>query len=253
MDKMLAVVFRDEKQAYQGVEALTALDREGSIALYALAVLKKGADGKVTQERVSEQFPVRTLAGTGLGSVIGILGGPVGVAAGLGAGALIGLIGDLRASDVDADFLTDVTTALVPGCYAVVADLDEEWVTPVDTRMEPLGGVVFRTVKTDVEDERRTREAAARRAELDQLKAEHAKARADRKAVLQRQMDQLRARMQKSIEQNRTRSAQSSQEMQAKVQALQQKAERESGDAKAATEARIARVREDYQRRQQAA
>jgi hypothetical protein len=40
--------------------------------------------------------------------------------------------------------LTDVATALTPGKYAVVADVDEDWVTPVDTRMEAVGGVVFR-------------------------------------------------------------------------------------------------------------
>jgi hypothetical protein len=50
--------------------------------------------------------------------------------------------------------------------------VDEDWVTPVDTRMEAVGGVVFRTVKSAAEKERRAREAAARRAELDQLKAE---------------------------------------------------------------------------------
>ncbi|MGA2841551.1 MAG: hypothetical protein ABSG18_15475 [Steroidobacteraceae bacterium] len=47
-------------------------------------------------------------------------------------------------TEVDTDFLTDVATALTPGKYAVVADVDEDWVTPVDTRMEAVGGVVFR-------------------------------------------------------------------------------------------------------------
>ena len=45
-------------------------------------------------------------------------------------------------TEVDTDFLTDVATALTPGKYAVVADVDEDWVTPVDTRMEAVGGVV---------------------------------------------------------------------------------------------------------------
>jgi hypothetical protein len=47
-------------------------------------------------------------------------------------------------TEVDTDFLADVATALTPGKYAVVADVDEDWVTPVDTRMEAVGGVVFR-------------------------------------------------------------------------------------------------------------
>ena len=204
MDKMLVVIFGDEKSAYEGVRALSALDGEGSIVVNTLAVIKKNTDGTVSKERVDDDFPPpsRTLAGTAIGSLIGILGGPTGFAVGAGTGALIGLIADLYTSVVDADFLSDISTALTPGKYAVVADVDEEWVTPVDRRMEALGGVVFRTLKSAAEDDRRAREAAAQRAELDQLKVEHAKARSDRKAKLQAQIDHLRARLQKRLEQD---------------------------------------------------
>ncbi len=250
MNKMLAVIFGSEKAAYEGVRALSALDSEGSIDVNALAVIKKNADGTVSRERVDDEFPAWTLGGTALGSLIGVLGGPVGLAVGMGAGALAGLFGDLYAYGVDADFLSDVSTALTAGKYAVVADVDEDWVTPVDTRMEALGGVVFRTIKSAAEKEQRARETAARRAELDQLKAEHAKARTDQKAKLQAQIDQLRARMQKRLEQDQTQSKQAEEALQAKVQALQKKADQEQGDAKAAIEARISRLRDDYQRQQ---
>jgi uncharacterized membrane protein len=254
MNKVLTIVFSDEKSAYAGVSALYALDGEGSIVLNALAVIKKNTDGTVSQESVDDDFPPPsgTLAGTALGGLIGLLGGPVGLAVGAGTGALIGVIRDVYTAEVDSDFISDVSTALTPGKYAVIADVDEEWVTPVDTRMEPIGGVVFRTVKSEAEAERRSREAAARRAELDQLKAEHAKARADRKAKLQAKIDQLRARLEKRLEQDQARSKQAAEQMQAKMQALQKKAAKEKGDAKAAIEARIARLRDDYQRQQHA-
>jgi uncharacterized membrane protein len=251
MEKMLAIVFDSEKVAYEGARALLALDSEGSIALNSRAIVKKNDDGTVSQLRVDDEFPVRTLTGTALGSLIGILGGPVGIAVGMSAGTLIGLIGDIRVSDVDADFLSDVSTALTPGKCAVLADLDEEWVTPLDTRMEALGGVVYRTIKSAVEDDRRARETAARRAEIDQLKAEHAKARSDRKVKLQAKIDQLRARLEKKIEQDGVRSKQAAADTQSRVEALQKKAEHEKGDAKAAIEARIAHLREDLQRQQQ--
>src|SRR5208337_516564 len=140
-------------------------------------------------------------------------------------GSAAGIIGDLHTSDVDEDFLSDVSTALIPGKFAVVADVDEEWVTPVDTRMEALGGVVFRAIKSDIEDDRRSREVAARRAELDQLKAEHARVSSERKAKLQARIDQLRARFEKKLEQDRARSKQAAEQMQAKIQALQKKAD----------------------------
>jgi len=251
MDKILTIVFGDEKSAYAGVSALHALDGEGSIVLNTLAVIRKNSDGTVTQERIDDDFPPPsgTLVGTAVGSLIGILGGPVGMAVGIGTGAFIGLIRDVHTSGVDTDFLEDVSKALTAGKHAVIAEVDEEWVTPVDTRMEPLGGVVFRTLKSAFEDERRAQEAAARRAELDKLKAEHAKAQGNRKAKLQAQIDQLRARLTKRLEQDQARSRQIGLEMQAKVAALEKKAADEQGAGKAAIEARISQLRQDYQRR----
>ena len=169
MEKMLAIVFVDEKTAYEGARALSDLNGEDSIAVNAVAVIKKNADGTVSTKRVDGDFPIKTFAGTAIGSLVGILGGPVGVAVGAGVGAYAGLIGDLYASGVDADFLSDASAALIPGKCAVVADVDEDWVTPVDVKMESLGGVVFRTLKTTVEDDHWSREAAAARTELDQL------------------------------------------------------------------------------------
>ena len=51
----------------------------------------------------------------------------------------------MRRAGVNAEFLDDVSAKLTPGKWAVVSEISEEWVTPVDTRMEALGGIVFRT------------------------------------------------------------------------------------------------------------
>jgi uncharacterized membrane protein len=47
MEKVITVVFNDEKQAYEGVQALRDLHRDGSITLYSDAVVAKDADGKL--------------------------------------------------------------------------------------------------------------------------------------------------------------------------------------------------------------
>ena len=251
MDKMLAVVFNDEKGAYEGVRALSDLNMEGSISVNAVGVIKKNADGTTSTRSVDGDFPIRTFAGTAIGSVIGILGGPVGLAAGSAAGALAGLVGDLYTSGIDADFLSDISTALVPGKCAVVADVEEEWVTPVDTRMEALGGVVYRTLKTTVEDDHWSREANAARAELNQMKVEHAQARADRKAKLQEQIERLSKRIDAKLQSAQERAHQVTLEYQSKLGALQKKAAQEEGRAKAALDARITQLRTDYQKRHQ--
>lgn len=252
MEKMLAVVFKDEKSAYAGAKELAALDAEGSVAIHAQAVIQKNPDGTVSTKRINDEFPIRTFGGTAIGSMIGLLGGPVGFGIGAATGALAGLFADVYTSDVDVDFLSDVSAALAPGKFAVVANISEEWVTPVDTRMEAIGGVVFRTLRMTVEEDRWDRAAASLRAEVNQLKAEHAKAQADRKLKLQARIDQLNARLEKKLEQSRAHSDQVKRELQAKVDSLQKKAAKEKGDVKAALEAQIAHLREDFKHRQHA-
>ncbi len=120
---------------------------------------------------------------------------------------MAGWLADRNRAGVNADFLDDVGAALTPGKYAVVADISEEWVTPVDTRMEALGGVVFRAARKSVEHEHRVSDQAGLRAEIAALKAEHAKSHAERKAKLQAKIDRLTAKLRsKETEANPDRS-----------------------------------------------
>jgi uncharacterized membrane protein len=247
MERMLVVVFKDESKAYEGSRALNQLDGEGSIAIHAESVIRKNADGTATVKQAEGDFPIRTIGGTALGGLVGLLGGPVGFGMGTAAGAMAGSIGDLYTAGVDADFLDDVSTALAPGKCAVVAEVSEEWVTPVDTRMEALSGVVFRTAKQNVEDDQRTRDVAALRTEIEQLKVEHAQVRAEQKARLQAKIDNLNAKLQHKLDKAKERSERIKSETETKVQALQKKAAKLQGDAKAAINARVARIREEYE------
>jgi uncharacterized membrane protein len=247
MEKMLVVVFDSEPKAYEGSRALAQLDAEGSIAIYAESVIKKNDDCTVTVEKVDGDFPVRTVGGTAIGSLIGLLGGPVGVALGAAAGTFAGSIADLHVAGVGAEFLDQVTATLSPGKCAVLADISEEWVTPIDTSMEKLGGTVFRTPKKTFEDEQRARDVAALRAEIDELKAEHARARADRKAQIQARIDKLTATLQGKFDEAKLRSEQIKSEAEAKIKALQNKAEQSHAEMKDAVEARVTQIRKDYE------
>jgi uncharacterized membrane protein len=249
MEKMLVVVFDNEPSTYEGSRALNQLDAEGSITIYAESVIKKDANGRVSVMQAEGDFPVRTVGGTAIGSLIGLLGGPVGFGIGAVAGALAGSIGDLYVAGVNADFLDDVSAALTPGKCAVVADISEEWVTPADSRMEAVGGVVFRTPKTTVEDDQRARDVAELKEEIAQLNAEHAQARAERKAKLQARIDALNAKLQEKLDQAKQRSEQIKGETEAKVQALQKRAAKAQGDARQAFDARVAQIPGEYEER----
>ena len=224
MDRMLVVVFDNESKAYEGKKALQQLDNEGSISVYAYAVLAKRADGTVTVKDDDDLGPLGTLLGTSVGSLIGLLGGPAGLAIGATAGAAGGGVFDLHNLRIGEDYIDDVSKALLPNRFAVVAQADEEWTTPVDTRMEALGGIVFRRALSNVTDTVNQEEVTAMKADLAQYKAELAKEKADRHAKIQAKINQLEGKIQAHQQKAQERRRAAERQAQFKAQRLQTKA-----------------------------
>jgi uncharacterized membrane protein len=223
MDRMLVVVFDTEDQAYEGKKALLQLNNE-SIVLYRYALIAKKGDGTVGLIQSDDTEPLGAVVGTALGSLIGLLGGPVGLAIGATLGLVAGGAVDLNSARIDQDFLIDVTKALTPGKFALVAEIQESWTTPLDIRMESIGGTVLRRAISDVKKEVDEGKCAAMKADLAELKAEHAIAHADRKAKLQDKINQLDSKIQAYLEKAKERRLAAEREAQAKAEQLQAKA-----------------------------
>jgi uncharacterized membrane protein len=247
MEKMLVVVFDSESKAYEGTKALRRLDSDGNITLHAEAVIKRNPDGTTTSLELDDEFPVRTVGGTAIGSLIGLVGGPYGVIFGATSGAVLGLVGDLYISGVSAEFVDEVSAKLPPGKYAVIADISEEWLTPVDIAMEKLGGMVLRASRRDVETDQIKADVDAIDRELAQLETEMKEASNERKSKLQAKIDDLKEKRQKKKDQAQKRSGQIRKEYDAKVQAMKEKAAQAHGKPKAALEARVAELEKEYQ------
>ena len=224
MDRMLVVVFDNEVHAYQGRQVLLQLDNDGNISVYAYAVLAKHADGTATVKQGDDSGPIGTLLGTSFGSLIGLLGGPVGLAIGATTGVVLGAALDLNNARIGDDFIDDVTKSLTPNKFAVVAEIEEDWTTPVDSRMEAIGGTVFRRALSDVKHTIHEENVAAMKADLAQMKAEQAKSHADRKAKLQEKINQLDTKVQAQLQKAKERRESVERQAQAKVQVLKAKA-----------------------------
>jgi len=224
MDRMLVVVFDNENKAYEGKRTLLQLDGEGSITAYGYAVVAKNSDGTAAVKQGNDVGPLGTLTGTALGSLIGLLGGPVGMAIGATAGLAAGATADLNNARISEDFVDDVTKVLLPNRAALIAEIEEDWTTPVDTRMEAIGGTVFRRALSDVEDTVNDEDVAAIKADMAQMKAEHAQARADRKAKLQEKINQLNSKLQAHLQKAKEQRQAAEREAQIKVDILKAKA-----------------------------
>jgi uncharacterized membrane protein len=248
MEKMLVVIFENELKAYDGFKALKELDSEGSISLHSEAVIKKNADKTITVKQEDDDFPIRTIGGTAVGALIGLLGGPIGFAAGAVVGTFAGSIWDMNRAGVNADFLDEVSDKLTAGKWAVVADASEDWVTPIDARMAALGGTVFRNTRRNVEKDQYDRDVAAIKEDIAELKAEQAKSSADQKAKLQAKIDNLNMKLQAKQEQMKQWEKQQEEETKVKIASLEKKQAKAKGDTKAKIDARIAKMKDKQKR-----
>jgi uncharacterized membrane protein len=249
MNKMLVVVFDDEKKAYEGVKALKELHNEASLTLYATAVIDRDKNGKVTVKEAADQGATGTAVGLLTGSLLGLLGGPVGFAVGASTGALGGMAYDLVQLGVGSDFLDEVSQTLTPGKVAVVAEVDEEWVSPLDTRMEKLGGIVDRRARFDVIDAQVDREIAATTAEFAELQAEHRKAVGEAKAKLKAKVDTVHDRLAARRNLLQQKMEDIKHEGEAKVKSMESQVAKTTAETRARLEKRIEEIRVDYNRR----
>ncbi len=173
MRKFAVIAFSDEDRTYQGLDALEELHAEGSLRVHGAEVIQRGADGAVSVLRPDDRAGLGAGLAALVGGLVGAIGGPVSLAVGLGVGAAAGGTRDLARAGVTRAFVTEIERTLAPGTLAVVSDLSEEWLVPLDTRMEALGAKVVRedrrTFEADLFDEHVT---VPGRAAFDELKAD---------------------------------------------------------------------------------
>ena len=194
-NKILVSVFDSEQKAFEGLTALKDLHWDGDITVYASTVIAKDPSGTVSVRQEADNGPIGTLAGIVTGGLVGLLGGPAGVAVGAYIGGFGGLMYDLFNAGVSIDFADEVSASLTPGKAAVIADIDEMWVTPIDTRLGALGGTTFRRFPGEVVDTELVRETDAARMELEQLRDELRETSGEAKANVEKAIDVQRRKL----------------------------------------------------------
>ncbi len=264
MSKFAVVVFEDEKKAYEGLHALQELHAEGSLTVYGTDVLQRDADGRLAILKRDDHGPVRSGLGALAGGLVGLFGGPVGAAVGVTVGLTAGAMGDLLHMGVSEEFLISVERDLAPGKFALIAEISEEWVTPLDARMEALGAKVVREDRQVFLEDVLEKRASARKAELAQLKAERAERKAERAAeragakaeemmqkLLTYEIEDRRLKLEGIAEKAEKRLESAKQELDAKIEALRAQASGAKPEVRSRIERRTAEMRNDFAEREQ--
>lgn len=239
MNRIIVAILDSEPAAFEGLSALKDLHKDGDITLYATAVLAKDKSGAVSIRQAVDVGPVGTAIGLLTGGLLGILGGPAGVAIGASLGGLTGSLFDINDAGIGATIIDDVSVALTPGKVALLAEVEEGWTTPVDSRLEGLGGVVFRRLRSEVVEDQLLRESAAAEAELKALRDDLKQAAAEDKAAIQKDIERVKKQIGMVQEQAKARLDRAKAESEARILALQEQAKGNSERAKARIQKRI--------------
>ena len=161
MRNYVTVVFKDSRKAYKGLHALWELDEIGDITVHGTGVVHRDRWGQFLVDTKETHPALATAAGVGIGALLGALAGPAGAAIGAAGGAAVGaatggVVGlgvDLSREDTRDEVARETRLVVGKGESAVIADVSEDWTSPIDTRMRELGGVVHRRPRSDVEND----------------------------------------------------------------------------------------------------
>jgi uncharacterized membrane protein len=249
-NKILVSVFDSEQMAFEGLSALKDLHRDGDITLYASTVIVKDPSGTVDVRQAQDKGPLGTFVGMVTGGLVGLLGGPVGVAVGAYVGGFGGLTYDLFKAGVSMDFVDEVSASLTPGKAAVVADIDEMWVTPVDARLAALGGMTFRRLHGEVIDAELVRETESAQVELEQLRAELRETSGEAKAHVEAAINAKRQKLEALADRVDKTLTQEKAELEAKVSTLRAQRDAAHERKRERIDARIEELKTAYATRQ---
>jgi uncharacterized membrane protein len=249
MNKLLVSVFDSEMAAEAGLKALRSLHAAGDITLYATGVVASDAKGVVSVKKSMDPGPVGTVTGLAVGSLIGLLGGPAGIAIGALTGTLVGAVRDFWVAGVGLDFIEEAAKHLQPGKVALVAEIEEEWVVPVDAALEASGGHVLRRTRTEIAEAQFDHDILAFKAEIKELESEASHAGAGALVKLQVKLAAAKHSLDGAVHRAKERGDALKQEADAKAEALKLQLNQAQGDVKVRIEDRVKRVKSAYHAR----
>lgn len=249
MNRMLMVVFDDDRSAEAGTHSLKALHDEGGITLYAYGVIARDTAGKIRIEKAVDPTAMGTGVGLAVGGFVGMLGGPLGVAVGAATGGVIGAVRDFWAAGVGLDFVQEADGRLRPGKVAVIAEVEEDWVAVVDAAMEAIGGVVYRRVRADVAEAAVDRDIVSFRADVASIEKEFQQASGDVKKRLQGKVNVATASLEGGLKRARQTIDAQRHEAAGKLRHLEDQFTKAKGTVDGVLDRRIRRLRTAFAER----
>ena len=181
-ENAVALRFADRAAAYQALSDLKHLS-PAAAEVRAAVLIERLEDGTVRFPEGMDTEEGRSTAVGGLvGSMVGILGGPLGILMGWGVGALIGGGRDYKRAEQATTAVGAFVQHVPPSGTAILVDVTESDTEALDLLALRYDAVLERRPAESVRAELKAMEEAAEQARKDQVKQERELKRAERKA-----------------------------------------------------------------------
>ena len=245
MTTFVVITFAGDEQAANGLRALRGLDVEGVVTLYGAAILQRDREGGTSVKHHDADVPMGVGVRALVGGLLRVVGGPGAALPAPTCGPSFAAMHDMFGTRVAEGFLVRIAKALAPGTTAIVAEISEEWRTPLDASMHKLGGKVVRERRDDTVDTQLQRQFRTAQAESAQLRADLANAHGEFAIVVKAAIDRAEAKAKALREVADARTRCLHEEAAARLRALLRQRMSARVDGKARIEQRLAEVRAD--------
>jgi uncharacterized membrane protein len=200
MTNLIVGSFKNEAQAIAASHRLLELESYGDITIYENVMVKKDGydETSIIQSKTSDG--VRTFSGMALGSLVGVIAGPVGLLVGMMTGTLVGAVAEADYMNFSDDIISKVKDRIQQGTVAIIAEVSEESPDFIDNAFDSLGATnIFRSdvdyIYDDYDDEHieeTDEEIAAERARIKSSSAAE-------KAKIVQKIEDLKVKRRKKI------------------------------------------------------
>lgn len=199
MQNVLTAIFNVESEGYQAFKEIQDGLASEQYFIPQMALVKKNYGYLQTLDTYESPLVTdgQTFSGGLFGSLIGILGGPIGMLLGGTTGALIGATGDAATSEAATTMLDNVVEKLTDGTVAIVALVNEEKEADLDAVLTKFDAIVMRRDVAFVAEE----VAEAKRLELEVQNQVREQWKADKKKELAAKGQEFQASVQAKIDQ----------------------------------------------------
>ncbi|HWV24421.1 MAG TPA: DUF1269 domain-containing protein [Thermomicrobiales bacterium] len=165
---ILIATFDDESKTYQAFSDLKRAASQGQLKIEGMTIVHRTLDGRFEVRDAAMKPFGGAMAGGIIGSLVGILGGPIGILLGWGAGSLIGGFRDAHELRSDQTLFQRLTENMEVGGTALVGEFEEHDQNVANQIVRKLSGELLRRPTSEVQ--------------ADILAAEHASDAASREA-----------------------------------------------------------------------